>query len=886
MDFLKEAYKVNGNQTIDKKLTNSVTITASNTTYGNYEATTSADFTVQRQIGEWITKTGTAVNLSTGESTWTVIIRNNGFKLKNVQLHDKITADDATTITVSDVDVVKIPANANPATATGTAVAFTDNASSMTGKELLVSFTDLMEGDAVYKVTYKTKIENIEEYLRTNHSIPKNSAYVTYEYDFSGKGTYTKFIGPSVEKDFGGIVSKAAISKTTAGINVVDHTMSWKVVANQSKQPLTGATVIDTLPAGHKFAKISYIKIGDSSFTPAEGDTPIVVNGNTISWSYDATASPKTVTLNFGDAMKSNTVEFEIVTELDDTQSDVWAANNSRDYTNKVKLNYTGNTGEIFDTATQKYSSTVLEKAAGAYNYADHTIEYTLTINKNGMEMNGVNISDELDSRLQYLKDSVSVSGTNDGFADQTATGSNSLVFHFDKITSQVTLKFKAKVIDGAHFNTNGSFSISNKASLTSAEYSKAPVYSQTVSTTITNKVIDKAATRVSNSTHIDYTVSLNPAKQQLYTGAVETVCIKDTLGASLILDEGSVKLYIGDVEASKGTIQAKTEITPITKSVKTENGKTVLEVTIPKDKNGNAFVLKYSADVADLEAKDITNNVQLLGYGAAEKNNAAKDFEASSFQNVEFNKFTYIVVELQDEDDKHVLKGAQFKLSDAAGNVVADKITASNGRITVVGKLVSGQKYYLKQITKSSSEYVIPSSLVDGTVEITAVGPGLATANKNKTIVYNKKPATNNTPTDPDPAASNGTPADPATTTTPGSTPSGTPGNGSGTTTPTVSEGQTGGATRTPEDNGSGRRTNAQENSIDNPDGILLLTNANDSNKLADPSSEESILPDVLGVAYLEQTGGFVGTVMGYVVGVMFVIAGLLLVFGKRKRV
>ena len=48
---------------------------------------------------------------------------------------------------------------------------------------------------------------------------------------------------------------------------------------------------------------------------------------------------------------------------------------------------------------------------------------------------------------------------------------------------------------------------------------------------------------------------------------------------------------------------------------------------------------------------------------------------------------------------------------------------------------------------------------------------------------------------------------------------------------------------------------------------------------------TEENITAASNGANTLAKTGGFIGTVIGYMVGAVFVIAGLFMVFGKRKK-
>ena len=699
-------------KTVSKELKNNVSVKAKNDTYGDLDINAGATQSASKDVKSWTTKSGTPVD-STGKSTWTVNITNNGFSLKDVVLHDKITADKGVKITVSNVKVVD---------AKGNEVAFSKDEES---GELLIKF-DEMSGDANYTVTYDTQIEDYAKYIRQNHSVPTNSAWISYNYDANGDGVYDNgVVGPGVNKPFTGekLESKAAIDKVGKGINPADHTMTWEIIANKNKEELLSSKITDKLPKGHEFVEIKDIKVGDSE---------VLADSLTVEQGTDS--DRKTVTIDFGDSLSGKKVSFKIVTKLDKSQNSIWAANKSKDYENEVTLT-TSNNDPVTDKCTQKYTSNVIVKSAGKYDYNTHVIPYKLTINKNNMVMNNVVIGDALDEKLEYVDGSAKI--TSGEASLKVSNEGGNLEFSLGNITGQVVLAFDAKVKDGEHFAGNGQFTIGNTASLTSEEYN-SPVASKT-ETKITNKLIEKKQSQdKTNPEVVYYEIPLNQARQKLYNGDVSEVTIKDTLGASFVLDEDTIKLYTAAVDKDGG-LKAADEIPVSTKRINESGAKTLIEIVIPKEYDQQAYILKYSAKMLKAQAADFSNSVEISGYGTAGNSSATASFSHKEFSNVNFGKYTYIVTELSDKnDDDKKLKGGKFQILDPSqdNKVVAEGISDSKGEVLFVGKLVENHDYKLKQ-TEAPEGYSIPKDLKEG-IDVRTTEKGLVKARENKVIVKN----------------------------------------------------------------------------------------------------------------------------------------------------
>lgn len=695
---------------VNKEVTNNIKVTApAGTDYDALSISATSGSNVSKTVDKWVDKSGTDVDAN-GKATWKIVVKNNGFTLKNVVLHDNIVADNGVTIKMDNIKVVD---------AHGNTVTFNKDSN---GNNHSIAFAGLMEGDAVYTVTYDTTIKNYDEYLKANHEVPKNTAWITYEYDATGKGTeWTPVKGPGVDAEFKGpgLMAKAAVKKSPAGIDRVNHTMDWSIEINNNKQALKEVSISDAIPAGHTYVGIKNVKIDGAAVT--------------LDDSAIDTTDPKNIKVSFGDSVENVTASLIITTKLTDEESKIWASNASKKYTNEVTLSSQGNP-DVTDSADQTFKSEVIAKKAGSYDYSTHLIPYTITVNQNKMPMDNVVITDPLDSRLEYVDGSSNVAGT------VYDAGTNTLTFNLGSIDAETVITFNAKVKDGETFANNAKFEIPNSASLKSAQYDKDTVVS--TSTAIDNKVIAKKGTR--NKEVINYTVDLNVAGQKLYKDGIEEVVIQDTMGASLVLDESTVKLREATVN-SDGSLTPDAVVSDAVVRVDKSNPQTVLQVVIPKSGDGKAYVLEYTALMLKAKAKDFSNNVVIKGYGDGAINKSDVQYEEKDFSNVNFSKYVYYISGLKDENDNSlILAGAHFQLLDPEEDykIVDEADSDEDGEIMFVGVLKENHEYLLKE-TDAPEGYEIPITLKDGVVVKTkGKGYNAAMEEKDNQIVYNSKPS------------------------------------------------------------------------------------------------------------------------------------------------
>lgn len=752
VDTLGMASKTNENMTEEKNdiVKNSLTVkaTSKNSDYedlnlGPIEATVN----IPTLLSKWVEKTGSTID-SDGNTTWTVDIKNNGFTLNNLRLVDTITPDSLKNakpvnidLDLNTVSVKEIDSNGND---TGAVIDFTP---SYSNNVLTVNFNETMSGNKTYRVSYTTKILNYQEkYLNENHGMPTNSAKIYYDYDKNGISASAG--SPSVSKPFFTdtvTTYKSAIEKKALDLTSDDyknHQMRWMVTVNKNKQQLVDATIKDVLPRGLEFVSISDITIdaSETSFVPEI--------------SFDTENGKNDPIFNFSNELNGHVATFIITTKLDDTQSKVWAGNMSASYTNKVILSSTGNE-DVSDEVIKTYAGNVLTKKASTYNYKTHEITYTLTVNSKNVTLNDVNISDKLDSRLEYVSGSALVGSEGIEPVITSDNGSDLLEFKLGNIDSSKVITFKAKLKDDKYLANDVNIDIFNKAVLTREKFSdddlNERVTSNEVKTNITNKMITKQGKQSDKKTDVDFTVYINPNSQDIYDGMNENQIIlaRDTMGTSFTLLKDSIKLYKAESsEDGKSLI-------PYGESIITEAdintslndaGKTILTVNIP-NVGKSAYVLTYTARMLDASQTDISNDVELVGSTVSNTATAKWDTSVADFSNAGLDSFTYLTVKLVDEmDNTKPLSGATFKLIDSNGKVIDEKVTDSNGIIVFngLGELEPSTEYTIVE-SKIPEGYELPmgSGLDSGIKITTPSAPGLGTAKKElaKNTYENTKP-------------------------------------------------------------------------------------------------------------------------------------------------
>ncbi len=670
-----------------------------------------------------------------GVGSWTIKVNSGGYALQNLIIYDYMVLGDSSTDYKFTLDESSVEVKSGDNTLTKgsnyTLVTTAGTNSDGNAYSWYIKFDKVLAG-IEYTITYNTLLSNYTQYLRTNHSTaPYNNAFMTYEYE-KGNGNWVPVEGPSM-KVASTITTNAGISVSTGTSSKYDastHQITWTVTVNKEEQELHNAVITDKIPSDQKYIS--------STIKDVVSSDSVTRNGNTI-------------TFDIGDAANEKTITFEVVTQLtDDQYDDFWAQNvEKKTYYNPFTLKAKElSTDGLTVKASCDCTSKVIELTASDYNYDTHEITYTITVNDNKMLMNGISVADDLAFiGLELVDGTVELDGT--VLSSDTSTGARysytngKLTVYADDVSSsevgtdaaKSTITFTAKVTDekllAATANTQAE-TIKNTATLSATtQYGNAYTETSSDTTDFTNNVILKSASVDKDNLSADYVVTFNANQIEL----PENVLITDTLGASMDLDISSVKLYIGNVNASTGEVtNSGTEATGyIVSATVNDNGRTVLSVKMENLAGSkNAYYLTYSATAVDFSANDYGNAVSISGYTNAIISTVNIDAQILATVGGTASSLPKLVITNVDEDDNAVtLANSTFVIKDSEENVVRTVVTKANGTARAIGgKIQNGKTYTVTQISVQDG-YVLESD----PVEVTITGNIASITVKNKKL-------------------------------------------------------------------------------------------------------------------------------------------------------
>ncbi len=687
--FNKETSKTNG----DAK----VTATNKAQLYANGEgevtelvSEASDTQSVSKTFKEWITKEGGAISKN-GIMSWTIIVRNNGYSLKDVTVHDIFEQDGETTMLLTDdagnkTDSVSVDGTETKVETTG----------ARTGDGELWSLNlGTLTGEQKKIITYHTEIKDYAIFKRTNHkALPINKAYVTYTYDF-GKGP-GKIEGPTVNKSATGAETNAAIEKTFRGYDAKNRILTWTVRANKNKETLHYVEIKETPGEGQSIYSIKDIKVGES---------------------------PQEVEFSGGEKVKaftlpnvSDEITFTVETKLDDSEFSFFAGNAEKEYTNTVSLKC-DEQDEVTYSAKGKCVSEVLAKQAGKYDFSDHTIKYTLIVNKNETKLHDVHISDVLsDAGLTLASD---VMDGDKVLLSKDSLNPENIEISLGDIAEKHVLTFTAKYKDNDNLKNNGEISITNKASLTSTLDSESCSAEASSTTKFNNVAVKKTGEISADKTSASYTIEVNGSLQEL----PENVYAEDRMGAGLNLDFTSVHLYKGIVK-SDGSVEKGEEV-EAKKRIGSLGDKTVLRVDLPSGSK-DCYLITYDTGV-DPSVRDYTNTVLLFGYGMQTENQSEKSFEAKEFAGADLKKSVFIGFHVTDKVTEEGIPKVEFTIKNDEDETIGKVVTNSKGDGKIFNNKIKPHTSYNIEITKVPDGY---EDVENQTITTNDPGPG------NKAVV------------------------------------------------------------------------------------------------------------------------------------------------------
>lgn len=440
-------------------------------------------------------------------------------------------------------------------------------------------------------------------------------------------------------------------------------------------------------------------------------------NGTTGTLTPTVTETASPVMFDFGD-IGTKAITFLYKTKVTNPQ-DLGTNQVGKNYTNEVVLDAKSGGQPLKpsrDNATQKVTSTVLEKKSLGYDYAAKRIQWQVTVNQNGMPMNKVTLKDVLPDGVSIaLTDEIDISGYKVRPNDAPVAGKpfatysdKTLALNLGDIRAEQVITFYT-LVDMDYFAAHGatvdqgkSFEVPNEVKL-DYWYGAAQPVTQTASgkQTIKSQVVSKTGKlRAAGSAFIDYAVLINPNGVKLQAKSTLTDQLpKVGTDNVLELDTTSLKLEKGKVTSDN--VFTKTEDVPVTAAMYTYSaaGNNLLTIHLPVSAGDTGtYRLTYSAEVVKA-VNPIKNTVAFNGAGQDATGSSEVAFSVGGGGGaVAERKGSIKILNTDDQTPAKTLPGAVFEVL-LSGSPVKEGTANAQGEVTIPG-LKMGTAYTVRQKT------------------------------------------------------------------------------------------------------------------------------------------------------------------------------------------
>lgn len=833
---------------------------------------------------------------NTAEIEWTVTVTVNGYEIKDLTVYDYFDAG------FSSVSLKGEPV-CDPQPAANSR-GYVPMAGSNHGKnyQWFYHIGDV-SGNVAYTITYTTVIENFSEYVKRNNGIsPKNQTWYDFVYPM-GDGVQSKDFSGSVVTSNANQISANIVEKTGV-YDPATHRVTWKVIVNPNQIQLPNAEIIDRIPTGQRYVE-STVKIADAVPVATTVD-----EGNNL------------VSFRFGeDGLSGRTAIITLVTELEDSESGKWANNWSGRLENQVTL-YADvlKEGGVSDTGTAFAKSQVITKDLGAFHYTDHTIQVTITINQNNMELTGAIVTDQLADYGLTLEDGgVQI----DGIPLEEGTASDRPSYRYEngvleiypeeKLTQKTIITFTVQATDEYMYDhrSEAVIGFENTASLISEQYGEKVIARDTAN--MQNSPIVKSGTVMNQTGVISYKVEFNRTLADLPAG----IMLTDTLPDGLMFRQSTVKLWLADVNDSTG-VMTKTdrEAEGYVFQVDMSGTDTMLEVSLPGGKQ--AYILEYEVQIVDKEKAPFVNRAMVAEYTGDGAARGSVSIDKIQVANARLENQIYIKVKKLDVYG-NPLAGAVFSLNQGEKRLLLGATKEDgylvfagiepNTEYTIVelrapeGYVLFTQPWTFTTGTRGGVEYALEGIFVnqeegweqEGGEEETEPGNGSSeeeTEPGNGSDEEETEPGNGSGEEETEPGnGSNGEEAEPGN----GSgEEEAEPGNGSGEEETESGNGSNGeeaepggaGEDRKPDSENSGETKPGDDREKPGADSVETMSGEDNGETGAWDATLPPAQQEKLEIDRLPQTGGFWGSGLLYVIGAMMTGAGFMMWHNPKKTV
>ncbi len=541
----------------------------------------------------WISKT--AANPSTNVIRWEVTASvPDGGSVTGAIIHDTLPIG----MVLDTSHTVQISLNGGPLTdveSTSTnewgKYSYTPGTSGSSGTHGILNYRFASDGafSGSARLVYYTKVEVPDDYLKTNSPITfPNLADLQWENMPDPTNPPEDPVNGTIPGS--GLISKSAAGGTENYNNLNGGYIHWTITVNRNKITMLNAWIGDLIAAGqelviddddHAFI-VSRNGTAETTYTsiPITDPNLTVTDSRNFSYSFPASFTD-TYTLDY------YTRIIDVSAAKNDAAGlDLLYANGNVNFGNGATLHRDGSTDDS-SGPNKTFRSQMINKGVGAYNYSDHTIKWTVTVNRNRMPLTNATMTDLLPAGMDLLIDAthpfeVSVNGSLDPDVHAPtgiASDGRSFTYNFGAATTtdQYAISFYTHLQDG-QLETEWS---GTKAFINTSQLRGDEIYTHidaSATANIANPVISKDRIYVAGGDSIDWSVSINAGKIPLINAVVT-----DQLDPGLSFETASLKLYEVDVNPSTGAVFPASSGTLVT---------TGYTVDLPSTANSNTLTV------------------------------------------------------------------------------------------------------------------------------------------------------------------------------------------------------------------------------------------------------------------------------------------------------
>ncbi|WP_343209278.1 SpaA isopeptide-forming pilin-related protein [Anaerolentibacter hominis] len=322
-----------------------------------------------------ITKKGLSYNTATHEITWLAEVNRNNLDLSAVKVTDMVsTGDDEGKLSYVSGSLVMTDDKGEPVSS-----AITPNVT-MSGKNPVFDFGNT--GTNTFYFTFKTLVGDASFYAANAARVFHNEAALAAKYA-------DKEINGTTEADYK--ITSTVLEKESKTYDYETQMLTWNIRVNKNKLPMDNVVILDTIPQGQTLQE-NTLKAGKV------GETLEAVPSD----KYTYEDSKLSVTL--GSIQEEWEISFQ--TKLDpDMVASFHTDNGKAEVTNEVTM-IRDNYADINVTGKTQLNNQLIGKSA-AYTRGNDFIEYTIKVNQNRVVLPAFTITDTLPKGLMLNTESI-----------------------------------------------------------------------------------------------------------------------------------------------------------------------------------------------------------------------------------------------------------------------------------------------------------------------------------------------------------------------------------------------------------------------------------------------------------------------------------------------